>query len=115
MAELVRLSRGLWRPAEQLDDLAGRCAALLTVCPEGAVVADFAAARLHGTWLPELHDAMPIQTILRRDADVPRDHAGSRRGELTGRRRKLRQDEICIVAGVPATARPGPGSISLST
>jgi very-short-patch-repair endonuclease len=103
MGELVRLSRGLWRPAEQLDDLAGRCAALLTVCPDGAVVADFAAAQLHGTWLPELDDAMPIETILRRDAEEPRAHAGSRRGELTGRRRKLRQDEICIVAGVPAT------------
>jgi hypothetical protein len=103
MSELIRLSRGLWRPAEQLDELAGRCAALLTVCPDGAVIADLAAAQLHGTWLPELNDAMPIETILRRAVEVPRAHAGSRRRELTGRRRQLRSDEICVVAGVPAT------------
>jgi hypothetical protein len=103
MGELVRVSRGLWRPAEQVDDLAGRCAALLTVCPDGAVIADGAAGSLHGIWLPEDHEG-PIETILYRDVDVPRAYARSRRGELKGRRRCLQPDEISIVDGVPVTS-----------
>jgi hypothetical protein len=97
------VTQGVWRPACAVEDLAGRCAALLRASPDGTVVAGVAAARLHGLWLPNLDDR-PIEMILRRDVDVPRRHAGSRRRELRGRRRTLHPDEIVIVAGMPVTS-----------
>jgi hypothetical protein len=103
MSELIRVSRGLWRPGQQVDDLAGRSAALLTVCPDGAAVAGVAAGQLNCIWLPEIDENDPIETILRRDVEIPRDHAHTKRRELNGRRRRLRADEIAIVAGVPVT------------
>jgi hypothetical protein len=103
MAEVVRVAQGVWRPAEAAEDFAGRCAALLSACPEGAVIAGVAAARLHRFWLPDLDDR-PIDVILRRDAEVPRRHAGSRRREIRGRRRTLIPDEIVVVAGLPVTS-----------
>jgi hypothetical protein len=54
--------------------------------------------------LPDLDDALPIETILYRHVEVPRDHARTKRGELTGRRRYLLPDEISIVAGLPVTS-----------
>ena len=104
MGELIRVSRGLWRPADQVGELGGRCAALLTVCPDGAVVAGLAAGLIHGTWLPEVAERERIETILRRNVEVPRAFARSKRGELNGRRRQLLPDEISIVDGVPVTS-----------
>lgn len=97
------MTRGVWRPADAVEDLAGRCAALLSICPEGTVIAGVAAARLHGLWLPSLNDP-PIEVILRRDAQVPRRHAGSRRREVRARRRTLRPGEIVNVDGLPVTS-----------
>jgi len=102
MTELIRVTRGVWRPCDAVAHLAGRCAALLDASPDGTVVAGMAAAQLHGLWLPAI-DVSPIEVILRRDADVPREHAGSRRPELRGRRRNLSPDEITSVDGLAVT------------
>jgi len=105
MDELIRVTRGVWRPADAVDDLPGRCAALLTASPDGTVVAGWAAAELHRLWLPSGSDDR-IELILRRDAEVPRRHAGSRRCELRGRRRVLHPDEVGSVCGLPVTSPP---------
>jgi hypothetical protein len=102
MSELVRVTRGVWRPATAVEDVVGRAAAMLTAAPAGSVIAGIAAARIHRLWLPERADER-IDMILRCDADVPEAHAGSRRSELRGRRRRLQPDEVQIVHGVPVT------------
>jgi hypothetical protein len=97
------VTRGVWRRTDDVDDLAGRCAALLSAAPGGAVVAGRAAAELHGLWLPpELQ--RPIELVLRRDVPVPRDHSHSKRPELRGRRRQLDPSEIVVVDGLPVTS-----------
>lgn len=97
------VTRGVWRDEESVTDLAGRCAALLSACPDGTVVAGATAAHLHGLWLPRTNDAR-IELILRRDADVPRQHSGSRRPEVRARRRTLHPEEITSIGGVPVTS-----------
>jgi hypothetical protein len=103
MSQLVRVTRGVWRPAAQVADLPGRCAAMLSGCPDGTVLAGRTAAQLHGLWLPPPRDDA-VEVILRIDAPVPRRHAGSRRGEVRGRRRHVHPDEVAVVAGLPVTS-----------
>jgi len=103
MAELIRVTRGVWRRADEVCDLAARCAAILSACPDGSVVAGRAAAQLHALWLPP-GAAGTVDVVLRRDAVVPRAHSHSMRGELRSRRRTLHPDEIVLVQGVPVTS-----------
>lgn len=102
MSELVRVSRGVWRPREQVADLPGRAAALLSAAPTGTVIGGLAAARLHRLWLPPGIDER-IELLLRGDAPIPEAHPGSKRRELRGRRRQLVPDEIVLLAGLPVT------------
>jgi len=98
------VTRGVRRSPEAVSDLAGRCAALLSACPDETVIAGQAAAQLHGLWLPE-PASRRIELILRSGAEVPRKHAGSRRREIRGRRRVVLPDEVVVVAGVPLTSQ----------
>ncbi len=102
VTDLVRVSRGLWRPPETVDDLAGRAAALLTAAPEATVIGGTAAAQVHGLWLPGRPD-QPVELLLRCDTADPRAHAHSKRREMRGRRRRVRPDEVEIVDGLPVT------------
>jgi hypothetical protein len=101
--ELVRVTHGLWRPPASVTDLAGRAAALLSKAPAGSVVGGRAAAQLHGLWLFE-EPVERIDILLRTGTLPPEAHAGSRRRELRGRRRKVVADEIDVVDGLPVTS-----------
>jgi hypothetical protein len=102
MSQLIRVTHGIWRPLQAVDDLPGRLAALLAAAPPGTVVGGLAAARLHGLWLPgDAGDSVDL--YLRRNAEVPERHAGSRRAEYRGRRRRVAPDEVEIIDGVPVT------------
>lgn len=103
MDGLVRVTRGVWRPAASVDDLAGRVAALLSAAPDGTVVGGLAVGQLRGLWLPEEFTG-PIELLLRGDIEVPHAHAHSKRREFLDRRRKLLPDEIEIVDGLPMTS-----------
>jgi hypothetical protein len=83
-------------------DVAGRAAALLTAAPEGTVIGGFAAARLHGLWIPDTASER-IELLLRRDVAVPEAHSHSKRPELIGRRRRLVADEVELIDGLPVT------------
>lgn len=102
MNEVIRVSHGLWKSQTEVTDLAGRCAALLQILPDGSVFAGRTAAELLGLWMPSLPSPR-IDVILRRDGLRPRDLAASRRGEVRTRRRSLRSDEICLAHGLPVT------------
>jgi hypothetical protein len=104
MDELVRVSRGLWRAAEEVRDLAGRCRALLSALPLGTVIAGLTAARLHGFWLPNPRPDELIEVILRGVDQVPRELAGCIRREVRARRRQLGRAEMAVLDGVPVTA-----------
>lgn len=86
-----------------MDDLAGRCRAMLGALPPGTVVAGIAAARLHGLWLPASRPAERIEVILRRAAHVPRELPSSRRCEIRARRRAVGRAELDVIDGVPVT------------
>jgi hypothetical protein len=103
MDELIRLTRGLYRPAETVSELGDRCAAFLDVMPSGTVVGGITAARLHGLWLPEANGGERIELIQSRGEIAPRQLPGSRRSEVHVRRRTLRPDEIAEVDGIPVT------------
>jgi hypothetical protein len=100
--EFVKVTRGVWRPAGLVADVAGRAAALLTAAPEGTVIGGFAAARLHGLWIPDTASER-IELLLRRDVAVPEAHSHSKRPELIGRRRRLVADEVELIDGLPVT------------
>jgi hypothetical protein len=102
MDDLIRVTRGVWRPRETVDDLAGRAAALLAAAPDGTVVGGIAAAQLHGLWLPDVTDSR-IEMLLRCEAAVPEAHSHSKRSELRGRRRQVMPDEVELVDGMPVT------------
>lgn len=104
MTDLVRLTRGVWRPAAHIGDLAARVSAMLTALPERTVLAGFTAALLHRLWLPPLDPVPPVEVILRADTELPASHAGSRRPEIRGRRRLLAPDEVVWIGGVPVTS-----------
>lgn len=103
MTESVRITHGVWRDPDSVDDLAGRCRAMLGALPPGTVVAGIAAARLHGLWLPAPRSAERIEVILRRAAHMPRELPSSRRCELRARRRTVGRAELDVVDGVPVT------------
>ena len=104
MTDLIRVTRGVWRSApDGLLDLGVRCAALLSVLPDDAVVAGRTAARLHGLWLPGDGGDERLEFIVRGTSDLPRNHSRSGRPEARIRRRRLRREEIEHVAGVPVT------------
>lgn len=94
----------MWRPKENVVDLAGRCRALLSVLPTGTVVAGLAAARLHGLWLPEQREDEPVEVIMHGVGQVPRELAASERSEVHARRRQLGRAETGLVDGIPVTA-----------
>ncbi len=102
---LIRLTRGLHRPAPTVADLAGRVSAMLSVCPPDAVAAGVTAAQLHGLWLPPwLADQQRIETIVHRTSGPPARRPGGRRPEFRCRRQTLRTDEIIELDGVPVTS-----------
>jgi hypothetical protein len=100
VTELVRVSRGLWRPAAAVDDLVGRAAALLSVAPEGTAIAGLTAAALHNLWLPPYLPER-IELVLRCGDDLPGMHSHSKRAEIRGRRRLIRPDEVTTLYGLP--------------
>jgi hypothetical protein len=102
MSELIRVSRGLWRPAEAVADLSGRCAALLEALPVEAIIGGWTAAELHGLWMPPKRDER-IEVVLCRAGELPRALAHTERDEVLMRRYTLRADEICFVQGLPVT------------
>ena len=102
MTELVRVARGIWRPAEQVSTLAGRIAALLEACPEGTVVAGVTAARLHGLWLPARRDEL-IEVIVHPQQPDLTARTYNRRPGLRARRQTLPPDEVTVVDGIPVT------------
>ncbi len=104
MNELVRVSHGVWRSPAAVDDLVGRCRAVLGALPSGTVVAGLAAARLHGLWLGTPRPDEPVEVILRGAGQVPRELPSSRRGEVRARRRSLRRAEMDVVDGIPVTS-----------
>ena len=97
----MRVTRGVWRPGSAVDDLSGRVAAVLSVLPS-SVAAGRTAAELHGLFLPPAPDRR-IELILRADEDPPEQLAHSRRREIRGRRRRLAEDEVGHVGGIPVT------------
>jgi hypothetical protein len=103
MGGLVRVSRGLWRPAADVESLAARCAALLNVLPPGTVVAGTTAAQLHGMWLPTL-PLRRIEMIVPCASASPRDVAASVRPEVRARRRTLHPDEVTQCDGLGVTS-----------
>jgi len=104
VTDLIRLSRGLHRPAATVTELTDRCAAFLDVLPPGTVVGGITAARLHGLWLPRARDDELLELIVTRAGHRPHELCGSRRREARVRRRALRRDEIADVDGLPVTA-----------
>jgi hypothetical protein len=100
---LVRISRGLWRPADDAQSLATRCAALLNVLPPGTVIAGISAAQLHGLWLPEL-PRRPVEVIVPCAPALPREVAASTRPEIRARRRTLHPGEVVHRDGLAATS-----------
>ena len=102
--ELVRVSHGLWRPAENLEGAADRYAALLSVLPAGTVIAGLAAAQLQELWLLSWAEFRTPEFIFPAGARRPCERAGTRRAEVRGRRRALRSSEVTIVADVPVTS-----------
>jgi hypothetical protein len=104
MSDLMRVSRGLWRPADAVTDLAGRCRALLSILPSGSVIAGLAAGRLHGFWLAAPRPGEPIEIILAGVDQLPRSLARSVRREVRARRRVLGRAEVDVVDGLPVTS-----------
>jgi hypothetical protein len=102
MSGLVRLTRGVWCPADAAEDLQARLGATLGVFPPDTVVAGATAGRLHGFWLPDALDG-PIELIVHGTAPTPRNHAGTRRREVRARRRVLHPDEVEFVNGILTT------------
>ena len=103
MSELVRVSRGLWRPASEVGTLAGRAAALLAALPEGTVISGVTAAKIHGLWLPTLTDEV-LEFVVHADTPLPRNRPGSRRAGVRARRQLLDPDDVTIVEGLPMTS-----------
>lgn len=103
MIELERVSHGLWRSPGTVDDLAGRCAALLQVMPRDTVVAGVTAARLHGLWLPD-GPVEPIELIVHDETKLPRAIGHSRRREVRARRRTVHPTEVVTCHDLPATS-----------
>ena len=101
MSDLVRVTRGVWRPAGQVASLAGRVAAVLAAYPDGTVASGRTAARLHGLWLPGDAQDERIEVTVHPDVPVPRDRSYNRRPGIRARRQVLRPDETTIVAGLP--------------
>lgn len=106
MTELIRLSRGLYRPSEQLTDLDDLVAAHLSALSDTAVVGGITAGRLHGLWLPEPAADERIE-LLRTKAGAPaRQLARCRRREIRPRRRALERDEILVTDRFLTTTVP---------
>lgn len=104
--ELIRLSRGLYRPPSTITRIADRYAALLTVLPRWSAVAGLAAGHVHAVWLPQAEPPAVPDVIITAGGVQPRQRARSMRAEVRTRRRVLRRDEICIVDGVVVTSAP---------
>lgn len=99
----VRIARGAWVSAEQADDLAGRCAAVLGTSAEDTVVASVTAARLHGLWLPPSLDArMHVATVTAGAAG--RLMTRGRRPEVVAHRFQLRPEDVVTEAGLGLTS-----------
>lgn len=101
---LVRVSHGLWRPADALTTFVDTTTALLSVSPDGAVLTDLAAARAHGLWVPDVTTEPLTVAVHSRDA-VPAGRSHSRRAELRTRRRRLKDSEVEIKDRLLVTTR----------
>lgn len=103
MGELIRVSHGVWRAGADVDDLRGRCRAVLSALPGGTVIGGRAAARLHGLWLPHQAPDEAIEVILRGTGQVPCEISASRRREVRARRRRLGRAETDVLDGIAVT------------
>lgn len=102
MDELIRVTRGVWRRPEHLQDFAARVAAVLTACPVGTVACGLTAARLHRLWLPSIPDER-IELILHPETPRPSRRPGSERLGVRGRRQILQADETTLLNGTLVT------------
>ena len=100
---LVRIARRVRLPADEADDLAATCAAVLGTSAPDSVLASLTAARLHGLWLPA---ALPpaIHVATARPGAVGRAMTRSRRPELVSHRFQLRGEDVVLVGGLPVTS-----------
>jgi hypothetical protein len=98
---LSRIARACWIPNEQVDDLAGRCAAALESSAGYTVVASTTAARLHGFWLPDLPDALHLATA--QPAVASRSMTRTRRPEFCAHRRQLPDEDLTAKHGLVLT------------
>ncbi|WP_375479905.1 hypothetical protein [uncultured Jatrophihabitans sp.] len=100
---LVRIARGCHAPADQADELAGRCIAALATSAPDSVIASVTAARLHGLWLPDdLPATVHIATASLGVAG--RAMTRTRRPEFVAHRFQLRPADIARVDGVAVTS-----------
>lgn len=82
-----------------LEQLAGRCVALLDGMGPDSVVCSTTAARLHGLWLPDLPDVIHLATAL---PDRPgRSMTRSRRPQMIAHRLQLDAEDVMVLGGVP--------------
>lgn len=98
----VRVTRGVWRPPELVEHLAGVVAAMLTACPPLTVVCGITAALLHGLWLPP-EVGRWVEVIVRPDVSAPSARSHNRRPGLRARRQLLAPDEWTWLDGIPVT------------
>src|SRR4051794_5835735 len=103
MRDLVRVTRGVWRPAEQVTSLAGRVAAVLAACPHGTVARGHTAGRVHGLWLAGDGMEEGIGVTVHPEVETPRKRSYNRRPGIRARRQALQPDEVTMIDGLPVT------------
>ncbi len=103
VSELIKVTHGVWRRPETVEDLVARAAAILSACPPGTVVSGLTAARLHGLWLPPGRIESRIEVIIHAEVPVPAARCASRRPELRARRRRLHPGETVSLDGLAIT------------
>lgn len=94
--ELV--TRGVHRRKESPKNLLANCRAMLHVLPPGSAFCHLTAAALHGLWLPQLPEWMPILASLPPGVDRPE------RARMYVFRSRAGERSPNLVAGVPVLA-----------
>jgi hypothetical protein len=97
----VRVTRGLWLPADVADNPLVRLDALRAMLAPGVVFSDRTAAELHELWLPGHGTDSAVHVTV--SSPVPAQATGPQRREVRTHRRTLAPQEIGLVAGLPVT------------
>jgi hypothetical protein len=97
----VRISRGVWLPADAAADALARLAALLAALPPRTVFSGSTAAALHELEIPP---SAAIDVTVGAHRRPPSHTTGPRRPELVTHRRILCADEVTEVRGLPVTS-----------